>query len=76
MFDVFELNLVRGGLHLFAATDEQLNWTGDKLRDFQVADLVGTHCTGIEALHRPRERARRPDGQDGGRGQGWFHVHV
>lgn len=46
-----------GGLHLFAATDEQLNWTGDKLKEFRVANLVGTHCTGLEALYRLRERA-------------------
>jgi 7,8-dihydropterin-6-yl-methyl-4-(beta-D-ribofuranosyl)aminobenzene 5'-phosphate synthase len=48
---------VVGGLHLFAATDEQLNWTGDKLRDFKVANLLGAHCTGIEAVYRLRERA-------------------
>jgi len=46
-----------GGLHLFAATDDQLNWTGDKLKEFKVANLVGAHCTGIEALHYLRERA-------------------
>src|SRR4029450_1599862 len=48
---------VVGGLHLFAATDEQLNWTGDKLKDFRVANLLGAHCTGIEAVYRLRERA-------------------
>jgi len=48
---------VVGGLHLFAASDEQLNWTGDKLRDFKVANLLGAHCTGIEAVYRLRERA-------------------
>jgi len=48
---------VVGGLHLFTASDEQLNWTGDKLRDFKVANLLGAHCTGIEAVYLPRERA-------------------
>ncbi len=48
---------VVGGLHLFPASDEQLNWTGDKLRDFKVANLLGAHCTGIEAVYRLRERA-------------------
>src|SRR5262245_58728990 len=48
---------VVGGLHLFAASDEKLNWTGDKLRDFKVANLLGAHCTGIEAVYRLRERA-------------------
>jgi 7,8-dihydropterin-6-yl-methyl-4-(beta-D-ribofuranosyl)aminobenzene 5'-phosphate synthase len=48
---------VIGGLHLFTASDEQLNWTGDKLKDFKVANLLGAHCTGIEAVYRLRERA-------------------
>jgi 7,8-dihydropterin-6-yl-methyl-4-(beta-D-ribofuranosyl)aminobenzene 5'-phosphate synthase len=46
-----------GGIHLFAATDDQLNWTGDKFKEFKVANLVGAHCTGIEALYRLRDRA-------------------
>ncbi len=45
-----------GGLHLFAASDEQLNWTGDELKEFKVGNLVGAHCTGIEAVYRLRER--------------------
>jgi 7,8-dihydropterin-6-yl-methyl-4-(beta-D-ribofuranosyl)aminobenzene 5'-phosphate synthase len=51
---------VIGGLHLFPATDEQLNWTADKLKDFQVANLIGAHCTGIEAVYRIRERLALP----------------
>ena len=47
---------VIGGLHIFAATDEQLNWTGEKLKEFKVANLVGAHCTGIEAVYKLRER--------------------
>jgi 7,8-dihydropterin-6-yl-methyl-4-(beta-D-ribofuranosyl)aminobenzene 5'-phosphate synthase len=46
-----------GGLHLFPASDEQLDWTGDKLKEFKVANLIGAHCTGIEAVYRLRERA-------------------
>jgi 7,8-dihydropterin-6-yl-methyl-4-(beta-D-ribofuranosyl)aminobenzene 5'-phosphate synthase len=46
-----------GGLHLFPATDEQLDWTGDKLKEFRVANLIGAHCTGIEAVYRLRQRA-------------------
>jgi 7,8-dihydropterin-6-yl-methyl-4-(beta-D-ribofuranosyl)aminobenzene 5'-phosphate synthase len=48
---------VVGGLHLFAASDKQLKWTGDKLKEFRVANLLGAHCTGIEAVYRLRERA-------------------
>jgi 7,8-dihydropterin-6-yl-methyl-4-(beta-D-ribofuranosyl)aminobenzene 5'-phosphate synthase len=47
---------VVGGIHLFAATDEQVDWTGDKLKAFGVRYLVGAHCTGIESLYRLRSR--------------------
>jgi 7,8-dihydropterin-6-yl-methyl-4-(beta-D-ribofuranosyl)aminobenzene 5'-phosphate synthase len=45
-----------GGLHLFPASDQQLDWTADKLKEFKVANLVGAHCTGIEAVYHIRER--------------------
>ena len=48
---------VVGGLHLFPASDEQLNWTGDEFKVFKVANLLGAHCTGIEAVYRLRDRA-------------------
>jgi 7,8-dihydropterin-6-yl-methyl-4-(beta-D-ribofuranosyl)aminobenzene 5'-phosphate synthase len=48
---------VIGGLHLYPATDEQLDWTGDKMKEFHVANLLGAHCTGIEAVYRLRGRA-------------------
>lgn len=46
-----------GGLHLFPATDQQVDWTGDELKQFNVANLLGAHCTGIEATYRLRDRA-------------------
>jgi 7,8-dihydropterin-6-yl-methyl-4-(beta-D-ribofuranosyl)aminobenzene 5'-phosphate synthase len=49
------VHAVVGGLHLFAATDEHLAWTGKKLREFGVAHLLGAHCTGIEAVFHLRE---------------------
>jgi 7,8-dihydropterin-6-yl-methyl-4-(beta-D-ribofuranosyl)aminobenzene 5'-phosphate synthase len=45
-----------GGFHLFAATDKQLDWTTDKMKDFGVSYLIGAHCTGIEAVYRIREK--------------------
>jgi len=45
-----------GGFHLFAATDQQLDWTADKLKDFGVSYLIGAHCTGIEAVYRVRQK--------------------
>ncbi|HKE92592.1 MAG TPA: hypothetical protein VKB45_19825, partial [Gemmatimonadales bacterium] len=52
------VDAIVGGLHLFPASDEQLNWTADKLKEHKVASLMGAHCTGIEAVYRMRERAR------------------
>jgi 7,8-dihydropterin-6-yl-methyl-4-(beta-D-ribofuranosyl)aminobenzene 5'-phosphate synthase len=45
---------VVGGLHLFAAKDEQVGWTAGKLKSFGVRYLIGAHCTGIESLYRLR----------------------
>jgi 7,8-dihydropterin-6-yl-methyl-4-(beta-D-ribofuranosyl)aminobenzene 5'-phosphate synthase len=54
------VDAVIGGLHLFAATDQQLDWTADKLKQFQVENVMGAHCTGIEAVYRIRERVGLP----------------
>ena len=54
------MEAVIGGLHLFPATDEQLDWTADKMKEFKVANLMGAHCTGIEAVYRIRERLALP----------------
>ncbi len=48
---------VIGGLHLFAATDEQLAWTAARLREAGLVHLLGAHCTGIEAVFRLRDLA-------------------
>jgi 7,8-dihydropterin-6-yl-methyl-4-(beta-D-ribofuranosyl)aminobenzene 5'-phosphate synthase len=47
---------VLGGVHLFGASDKQLDWTADKMKDFGVANFVGAHCTGIEATYKLRNR--------------------
>jgi 7,8-dihydropterin-6-yl-methyl-4-(beta-D-ribofuranosyl)aminobenzene 5'-phosphate synthase len=51
------LHAVLGGLHLFVLDDERLDWTAGKLREFGLANLIGAHCTGIEAVYRIRDRA-------------------
>ena len=48
---------VVGGLHLFAAKDDALAWTAEKLHDAGLVDLLGAHCTGIEAVFRIRQLA-------------------
>jgi|GEM_PF-100255 len=51
------VHAVIGGLHLFAASDEQLAWTAARLRDAGLVHLLGAHCTGIEAVFRLRDLA-------------------
>jgi 7,8-dihydropterin-6-yl-methyl-4-(beta-D-ribofuranosyl)aminobenzene 5'-phosphate synthase len=46
-----------GGLHLFAADERHLAWTATQLKSFGVQQLMGAHCTGIEAVYRLRELA-------------------
>ena len=48
---------VLGGFHLYQASEETLRWTGAQLKQRGVADLLGAHCTGIEAVYRLREQA-------------------
>jgi len=50
------LHALVGGFHLFPLDDARLDWTADQLRPFGVQNLVGAHCTGIEAVYRLRER--------------------
>ena len=45
---------VIGGLHLFAKSDELVDWTGAQLRRLGVKYLLAGHCTGIEATWRLR----------------------
>jgi 7,8-dihydropterin-6-yl-methyl-4-(beta-D-ribofuranosyl)aminobenzene 5'-phosphate synthase len=47
---------VVGGIHLFRQTDSQLDWTADNLKSFRVENLLGAHCTGIEAVYHLRQR--------------------
>ena len=55
--DPAPVKAIIGGLHLFAADDKHLEWTASKLKAFGVQQLVGAHCTGIEAVYRIRELA-------------------
>jgi 7,8-dihydropterin-6-yl-methyl-4-(beta-D-ribofuranosyl)aminobenzene 5'-phosphate synthase len=44
-----------GGFHLYQASDETLAWTAGKLKEFGLQNLLGAHCTGIEAVFRLRQ---------------------
>ena len=46
-----------GGFHLFGASDEDLEWTARQLVDQGLGHLLGSHCTGLEAVYRMRAAA-------------------
>ncbi len=48
------IHALMGGLHLFAANDQTLGWTTDRLREIGIENLMAGHCTGIEPLIRLR----------------------
>ena len=47
-----------GGFHLYAASDEVMTWTSQRISDLQVSYLVGAHCTGIGRVFTIRKRAK------------------
>ena len=48
------IHALMGGMHLYAADDQTLGWTADRLRDIGVQHLMAGHCTGVEPLLRLR----------------------
>jgi 7,8-dihydropterin-6-yl-methyl-4-(beta-D-ribofuranosyl)aminobenzene 5'-phosphate synthase len=46
-----------GGFHLYQADDEALAWTADKLKEMGLENLIGAHCTGLEATYTLRSKA-------------------
>lgn len=49
------IHALMGGMHLYSATDETLEWTAGKLVDIGVQNLMAGHCTGVEPMFRLRE---------------------
>jgi 7,8-dihydropterin-6-yl-methyl-4-(beta-D-ribofuranosyl)aminobenzene 5'-phosphate synthase len=44
-----------GGLHLFAASDQTVDWTATTLKGYDVANLLAGHCSGLEATYKLRQ---------------------
>jgi 7,8-dihydropterin-6-yl-methyl-4-(beta-D-ribofuranosyl)aminobenzene 5'-phosphate synthase len=44
-----------GGFHLYQADEDRLKWTAVKMKEFGVQNILGAHCTGIEATYRLRD---------------------
>ena len=49
------VHLALGGFHLYNSSDQTLAWTAAKLKEFGLQNLVGAHCTGVEAVYRLRQ---------------------
>jgi 7,8-dihydropterin-6-yl-methyl-4-(beta-D-ribofuranosyl)aminobenzene 5'-phosphate synthase len=43
-----------GGMHTFTANDADLTWTANELKRLGLRQLLGAHCTGLEAVYRLR----------------------
>jgi 7,8-dihydropterin-6-yl-methyl-4-(beta-D-ribofuranosyl)aminobenzene 5'-phosphate synthase len=50
------IHAVVGGLHLFAADEASLDWTAGRLKAMGVGNLLGAHCTGVEAVYTLRPK--------------------
>ena len=50
------LHAIIGGIHLFAASQQTIDWTAQKLNGFGVDNLMGAHCTGIETVFEFRRQ--------------------
>jgi 7,8-dihydropterin-6-yl-methyl-4-(beta-D-ribofuranosyl)aminobenzene 5'-phosphate synthase len=46
---------VVGGVHLFAATEQTILWTGARLKGLGIKNILAGHCTGIEATYLLRK---------------------
>ena len=53
--DEDSIHAVLGGFHLMSATEEQVEWTGGKMREYGVEHVIGAHCTGINPVKDLRD---------------------
>lgn len=50
-----DIYAIIGGFHLVNASDQHLEWTAKHLKEFGVKNIIGSHCTGINALYTLKE---------------------
>lgn len=53
-FESSQVTTAIGGFHLMFADDKHLQWTANKLKLFGLNQMMGAHCTGIDALYTLR----------------------
>jgi 7,8-dihydropterin-6-yl-methyl-4-(beta-D-ribofuranosyl)aminobenzene 5'-phosphate synthase len=44
------IHAIVGGIHLFDASDQTVEWTARKLGESGVDNFIGAHCTGVETV--------------------------
>jgi 7,8-dihydropterin-6-yl-methyl-4-(beta-D-ribofuranosyl)aminobenzene 5'-phosphate synthase len=49
------IHALMGGMHLFAASNVDLDWTAKRLSNIGVEHLMAGHCTGVEPMFRLRQ---------------------
>jgi len=49
-----------GGLHLYNATEQTLEWTGSELKKIGIANLMAGHCTGVHPMYVLQEKLELP----------------
>lgn len=51
------VHAVLGGFHMLSLTDERVAWTGARMRELGVEQVLGAHCTGINPVEGLRRAA-------------------
>lgn len=49
------VHALMGGMHLFAASEVELDWTAERLVNIGVEHLMAGHCTGVDPMFQLRE---------------------
>ena len=49
------IHALMGGMHLFAASQVELDWTAERLVNIGVEHLLAGHCTGVDPMFQLRE---------------------
>ena len=52
------IRAVVGGLHLLDADETSLAWTAERMREAGLRQLLGAHCTGLEAVRRSSDSTK------------------
>mgnify|MGYP001182478845 CR=1 FL=1 len=58
-----DINALMGGMHLFNADRETVDWTGTKLKELGLKHLMAGHCTGVEPMFQLRRALGLDRGQ-------------